>query len=48
VTLTEPSQLLVIGHREFHSLLEGSPELLRAVFDQLGSRIRLLEADRPH
>ena len=48
VTLTGPSQLLVIGHREFHSLLEGSPELLRSVFDELGKRIRMLEADRPH
>ena len=48
VTLTEPSQLLVIGHREFHSLLEGSPDVMRAVLDELGRRIRNLEADSPH
>ncbi|HUQ43055.1 MAG TPA: cyclic nucleotide-binding domain-containing protein [Candidatus Limnocylindria bacterium] len=48
VTLTEPSQLLVIGHREFHTLMEDSPELRRAVFDELGGRIRNLELDHPH
>lgn len=48
VTLTEPSTLIVISHRDFHALLDDSPEILRGVFDSLASRIRWLEADTPH
>jgi CRP-like cAMP-binding protein len=48
VTLTEPSTLLVIGHREFHSLLDASPDLTRAILNALGSRIRVHEVDQPH
>jgi CRP-like cAMP-binding protein len=43
VTVTEPSSLVVIGHREFHTLLNDSPELLRSIFDSLGDRIRNLD-----
>jgi CRP-like cAMP-binding protein len=40
VTLTEPSRLLVLGHREFHSLLDESPAIRACVLDELVTRLR--------
>ena len=48
VTTMEPTTVLVIGHREFHSLLDTSKELRRCVFDVLAGRIRTHEAAQPH
>ena len=48
VTTLEPTTALVIGHREFHSLLDSSKELRRCVFDAVAGRIRDHEAARPH
>jgi CRP-like cAMP-binding protein len=43
VTLTEPSRLLVLGHREFHTLLGESPAIRTCVLDEIASRLRVLE-----
>ncbi|NJD29781.1 MAG: cyclic nucleotide-binding domain-containing protein [Chloroflexi bacterium] len=43
ITLTEPSRLLVIGHREFHTLLGESPAIRTCVLDELATRLRKLE-----
>jgi CRP/FNR family transcriptional regulator, cyclic AMP receptor protein len=48
VTLTEPSTLFVLGHREFHTLMDQSSPIRAAVFDALASRLRTLETDRAH
>lgn len=48
VTLTEPSTLVVLGHREFHSLMDASPEIRLAVLSMLAQRIRALETDQAH
>jgi CRP-like cAMP-binding protein len=45
VTLTQPSRLLVLGHREFHSLLESSSAIRDCVLDALVTRLRALEPD---
>ena len=48
VTLTEPSTLFVLAHREFHSLMDQSPTIRVAVLDELARRLRALEIDRAH
>jgi MFS family permease len=48
VTAEEPSRLMVIGHREFHSLMEEFPEVAAQVMNALAHRIRRLEPDAPH
>lgn len=45
ITLTEPSRLLVLGQREFHSLLSESPSIRECVLDALVTRLRRLEPD---
>jgi len=48
VRAEEPSRLLVITHREFHSLMEEFPEVAAQVLNALAHRIRRLEPDSPH
>lgn len=48
VTLTEPSRLLVVGHREFHALMDEMPTVRVQVLESLARRVRHLEPDRPH
>jgi CRP-like cAMP-binding protein len=48
VTADEPSRLLVLTHREFHSLMEEFPEVAAEVLNSLAHRIRRLEPDQPH
>lgn len=48
VTLTRPSRLLVIGHREFHSLMDQFPSIRLCVLETLARRVRILEADAAH
>lgn len=48
VTTTEPCRLLVLGHREFHSLMNEQPALRLQILEGLASRIRALEEDAPH
>ena len=47
-TCTTPCRLLVVGHREFHSLLSKFPTIQTAVLESLARRIARLEADNPH
>ena len=47
-TLTEPSHLFVLAHREFHSLLDDVPAVRKCVLDEVARRLRRLELDRAH
>jgi CRP/FNR family transcriptional regulator, cyclic AMP receptor protein len=42
-TCETPCRLLVLAHREFHSLLAQSPPIALAVLQALGERLRALE-----
>lgn len=48
VTALETSRLLVIGHREFHALLDEQPSVRMAVLDELAGRIRALDDEAAH
>lgn len=48
VTTLEPTTVFVLGHREFHTLLEDSAELRQCIFDSLAKRVRILDADGAH
>jgi CRP-like cAMP-binding protein len=48
VTADEPTRLLVVSHREFHSLMEEFPEVAADVMNALAHRIRRLEPEQPH
>lgn len=48
VTLTEASQLLVVGHRGFHALMEEMPTVRTQVLESLARRVRQLEPDAAH
>jgi CRP/FNR family cyclic AMP-dependent transcriptional regulator len=45
VTAGAPSRLLVVGHREFHSLLEQNPSIQLQVLQALAKRVRTLEPE---
>jgi CRP-like cAMP-binding protein len=44
-TADEPATLLVLGHREFHSLMDQFPAIRTCVLEALASRIRNLEPE---
>lgn len=48
VTLTESSQLLVVGHRDFHTLMDEMPTVRAQVLESLARRVRHLEPDAAH
>jgi len=48
VTLTAPSRLLVVGHREFHELMDEMPSVRAGVLSSVAQKLRRLEADRAH
>lgn len=48
VTLTAPSRVLVVGHREFHVLMEEMPDVRLKVLSELARRVRDLEPDAAH
>jgi CRP/FNR family cyclic AMP-dependent transcriptional regulator len=48
VTATEPTTLFGLAHREFHSLMDASPEVRDCVLNAVAHRIRELEEDRAH
>lgn len=48
VTLTEPSVLLVVGHREFHELMDQAPSIRVGVLTSVADKLRRLEVDRAH
>ncbi|MEA2518286.1 MAG: family transcriptional regulator, cyclic receptor protein [Chloroflexota bacterium] len=47
-TATAASKLLVLGHREFHSLMDRFPAIRTSVLEALAARIRNLEPDSPN
>ena len=47
-TLTKPSRLFVIAHREFHSLMDEMPSVRKCVLDEVARRVRNSEPDRAH
>ena len=48
VTTEQPTRLLVITHRDFHSMMEEFPEVADQVMNALANRVRHLEPDAPH
>jgi CRP-like cAMP-binding protein len=48
VTTEEPTTLLVITHRDFHSMMDEFPEVAEQVMNALANRVRHLEPDAPH
>ena len=48
VTLVEPAKVLVLAHREFHTLMEDVPEVRKCIVDEMARRLRYLEADKPN
>lgn len=48
VTLTEPSRLLVLARREFHSLMDEFPGVRVQILETLASRVRTLEDSPVH
>jgi CRP/FNR family cyclic AMP-dependent transcriptional regulator len=46
-TTDVPAKLLVLGHREFHSLMDRFPAIRTCVLEALAKRIRVLEPDAP-
>ena len=47
VTTTEPSRLLVLAHREFHSLMQSNAAVQKCVLDDMARRLRELVPDAP-
>jgi CRP-like cAMP-binding protein len=47
-TADGPATLLVLGHREFHSLMDKYPAIRTCVLDALAKRIRNLEPEAAH
>jgi CRP/FNR family transcriptional regulator, cyclic AMP receptor protein len=47
-TVDKDSRLLVLGHREFHSLMDRFPSIRMSVLETIALRLRDLEPDRPH
>src|SRR5690349_11979611 len=47
-TAETDSRLLVLGHREFHSLLDQFPSIRMSVLESVANRLRSLEPDPAH
>ncbi len=47
-TTSADSKLLVLGHREFHSLMDQFPAIRTCVLEALAKRIRVLDPDSTH
>lgn len=47
-TTESPAKLLVVGHREFHSLMDQFPTIQTCVLQALAQRVRHLDADAAH
>jgi len=48
VTALTPCRLMVLGRREFRTLMDEQPSIRLAVLDQLARRLRTLEVDAAH
>jgi CRP-like cAMP-binding protein len=46
-TLTKPSHLFVIAHREFHALMDDHPSVRDCVLQGVARRLRELEPEKP-
>ena len=47
-TTESPARLLVVGHREFHSLMAQFPTIQTSVLQALAQRVRLLDPETAH
>lgn len=47
-TTETPAKLLVVGHREFHSLMDQFPSIQTCVLQALARRVRNLEPETAH
>ena len=47
-TTEAPCQLLVLNHRHFWQLLEEQPSVREAIFEEVGRRLRQIDAEAPH
>jgi CRP-like cAMP-binding protein len=47
-TLESPAKLLVVGHREFHSLMEQFPSIRTCVLESLARKVRRLDLEAAH
>jgi CRP-like cAMP-binding protein len=47
-TTESPAKVLVLGHREFHSLMDRFPAIRTCVLESLAKRIRTLEPENVH
>jgi CRP/FNR family transcriptional regulator, cyclic AMP receptor protein len=47
-TADTESRLLVLGHREFHTLLDEFPSIRMSVLESIATRLRSLEPDPAH
>lgn len=47
-TAESPATLLVVGHREFHALMDQFPSIRTCVLGSLAKRIRMLEPEAPN
>lgn len=47
-TCASPCQLLVLGHRDFHSLMDEFPALKMRVLETLAKRVRALDTSAVH
>lgn len=48
VTVKTDARFLVLGHREFHSLLDQFPSIRMGVLESIANRLRSLEPDEVH
>jgi CRP-like cAMP-binding protein len=48
VTTLEPTLLLVVDHRGFHSLMDVSPTIRLRIFEGLANKIRSLDSGAAH
>jgi len=47
-TCVTDGRLLVLGHREFHSLMDAYPDIQKIVLQTVAQRMARLEPDQPH
>lgn len=48
VTAAEDSQILLAGHREFHTLMDGHPTIRMKILEGLATKIRFLDESGAH
>jgi CRP/FNR family cyclic AMP-dependent transcriptional regulator len=48
VTVTAPSRMLVVGHRDFHALMDEFPTVRVQVLEALARRVRFLDRETAH